>query len=306
MQFLAEIFRRSDKFDEWCESAKPRATLLRLLLGLLTIALAMIFLILAATSIAAFLAPSVTKNFMLQTMNTPNGVIFALASFLLWPPAIMLGLRLAHKHRLRSLISATGRVNFRAYFFGLGFAFAVALVSVLAASVVLAAPIRNPISLETWGLCLLAVIPLLIVQTGAEELLFRGYLQRYLGARFTGGFYWAIIPTLIFGALHWNPDGYGGGAAAVMATTGLFGLALAITVARTGDLSLAMGLHMGVNMVAILLVSPPDYLSGVSLYSWPDDPILIKSLIVMDMVLIISIGLLMLWFSQRKRNSHVA
>ncbi|MGB0507720.1 MAG: lysostaphin resistance A-like protein [Pikeienuella sp.] len=306
MSLIAEIFRRSPQFDEWCDAAKPQTALWRLLVGLLIIIAGLVVLVLAASALLTLIAPRAAAEFMLQTMNTPGGTFFALSTFLLWPPAIWLGLKLMHKAPLRSLLSNFHHLDLKHYFVGLGLAFSIALLSIFGAGLIFGMPIRNPINFETWGIYLLIAVPLLAVQTGAEELLFRGYLQRYLGARFSNAFFWAIIPTALFGALHWNPEGYQDDALMIVFTTGLFGFVLAITVAQTGKLSLAMGLHMGVNMAAILLVSPPDYLSGLALYSWPKDPNLLKNLILIDITLIVTVGILALWWAKHRAAKNVA
>ncbi len=44
-----------------------------------------------------------------------------------------------------------------------------------------------------------------LIQTGAEELVFRGYLQQQLAARFASPLIWMVLPALIFGAVHYDP-----------------------------------------------------------------------------------------------------
>jgi hypothetical protein len=45
-----------------------------------------------------------------------------------------------------------------------------------------------------------------LVQTGAEEVLFRGYLQQQLAARFASPLAWMVLPSVIFALLHYQPE----------------------------------------------------------------------------------------------------
>ena len=57
-----------------------------------------------------------------------------------------------------------------------------------------------------------------------------------------------------------------------MLAAGLIGLILGDVTARTGNLSLAMGLHFANNAIALLLVAMPSPLAALSLYLAPVDP----------------------------------
>lgn len=117
----------------------------------------------------------------------------------------------------------------------------------------------------------LALLPLallgLAVQTGAEELLFRGYLQSQLAARFPSPWVWIPLPALLFGAAHFDPASAGGNATAIFAAATLFGLFAADLTARTGTIGVAWGFHLANNASALLLVALPDSMPGLALYT---------------------------------------
>ena len=46
----------------------------------------------------------------------------------------------------------------------------------------------------------------ILLQTGAEELLFRGYLQQQFAARFKSAGPWLILPSVLFGLAHYDPS----------------------------------------------------------------------------------------------------
>lgn len=124
----------------------------------------------------------------------------------------------------------------------------------------------------TWAAWLPLALPLLLVQTAAEELAFRGYLVQALAARFSGTWVWLLLPAAAFGALHWAPDAFGANAPLVVLSTFAIGLVLADVTATTGNLSAAIGLHFANNVVSILLVSLPGPLAGLSLWLAAIDP----------------------------------
>ena len=78
-----------------------------------------------------------------------------------------------------------------------------------------------------------------------------------LAARFGRGRLWWVLPAVLFGLLHWSPAAFGPNAALAVLNAVLIGLILGDVTARTGNLSLAMGLHFANNTIALLLVAMP-------------------------------------------------
>ncbi len=119
----------------------------------------------------------------------------------------------------------------------------------------------------------LALLPLsllaVLIQTGAEELLFRGYLQQSLAARFRHPLIWMGTPALLFSLGHYVPAEAGDNALLIAVWAGLFALMTADLTARAGTLGPAIAVHLFNNVVALLLVALPDSLSGLALYTLP-------------------------------------
>jgi len=122
----------------------------------------------------------------------------------------------------------------------------------------------SPAELLPW---LVPALVGLFIQTGTEELLFRGYLQQQLAARFRSPWVWMGAPSLAFGALHYAPMAYGASAVFVVAWAMAFGLAAADLTARTGNLGAAVGLHFANNAATLLLVGLYGHLDGLTLFS---------------------------------------
>jgi membrane protease YdiL (CAAX protease family) len=168
-------------------------------------------------------------------------------------------------------------------------------------------PVRNtPLDL------FLSFLPLallgLLLQTGAEEVLFRGYLQQQLAARFDHWFAWMVVPSVLFGALHFDPANAGPNALWLVAAATLFGLVAADLTRVTGSIGAAWGVHFVNNAFAILIVSLDGTLSGLSLWKTPftaADTEVLRPLILLDMVTTLLVwGAIRLLWSRRPHRAE--
>jgi hypothetical protein len=119
----------------------------------------------------------------------------------------------------------------------------------------------------------LALLPLslvlLAIQCGAEELVFRGYLQSQLAAQSKSPLVWIGVPSVVFGLLHYSPEFYGEAAWWVVIWSAIFGAMMADITARAGTLGPAIAIHMLNNFMAMCLVGYKDDLGGLALYHVP-------------------------------------
>ena len=132
-------------------------------------------------------------------------------------------------------------------------------------------------------LALLAVL----IQTSAEEILFRGYLQQQLAARFRSPVIWMVAPALLFGVLHYRPDAGANGGLIMLWAAG-FALAAADLTARAGTLGPAIGLHFMSNASALL--SAEGTLSGLALFRLQidmADPVALRPYLLIDATMIL-------------------
>lgn len=130
-------------------------------------------------------------------------------------------------------------------------------------------PLERNMALGRWLLLLPFGVVAVLIQVSGEELLFRGYLQQQLAARFASPFMWMFLPSALFGALHYLPQSAGSNAVTIAVFSGVFGLITADLTARAGTLGPAIAVHFFNNLQAILLTSPPDEMSGLALYVLP-------------------------------------
>ncbi|MEW2915853.1 type II CAAX endopeptidase family protein [Ruegeria sp. ANG10] len=127
------------------------------------------------------------------------------------------------------------------------------------------------LALSTWLLLLPVSVIAVLIQTSAEEVLFRGYIQQCLAARFRSPVIWMGVPSVLFAAGHYAPGVTGENALLVAIWACIFGLLAADLTARSGTLGPAIALHFLNNAVALLFISLPETLSGLALYLLPYD-----------------------------------
>ena len=144
--------------------------------------------------------------------------------------------------------------------------------------------------LSRWLLLLPLSLLAVLVQVSAEEIVFRGYVQQQLAARFNAPLIWMVLPSALFAAGHYLPAEAGENALMVALWAGVFGILMADLTARSGSLGPAIAVHLWNNVSAILIVSLPDDLSGLALYLTPfsmDDAAALRSWLPVDFALML-------------------
>ena len=107
-------------------------------------------------------------------------------------------------------------------------------------------------------------------QVTAEELLFRGYLQQQFAVWIKSRWFFMVMPSLIFGLMHYDGSMGVNVGLTLVAVTAILGLFLADLTYRTGNLGAAIGVHFANNFSAMFLVSYQEQISGLSRYIAPD------------------------------------
>lgn len=154
----------------------------------------------------------------------------------------------------------------------------------------------NPnLSPSVWILWLGPALALLIVQVSAEELMFRGYIQTQLAARFATPLVWLVLPSVLFGLAHYNPAGMGGNVWVIVLAATLYGLIAGDLTAQTGNLGAAIGFHLANNVFAVLIVAMDGTITGLSLYLTPftaDQVEVTRPLLIQDgLIMLLAWGL---------------
>ncbi|NKX44941.1 CPBP family intramembrane glutamic endopeptidase [Roseicyclus persicicus] len=277
--------------DELVGPARARPSLWRLALGLVLCSavyaagIAAIFGLLVAVSGLDGADAWMRRMAMAET---PTATLLVLATFLGMGLGPLLAARLLHARPMGSLFGARGRL-LRGFAIGAGVcALAYGVTALLPSAVI---PTAN-LAPALWAAFLPLALVGILVQTGAEEVLFRGYLQSQLAARFASPLAWMVLPSALFAVLHYQPAIMGENAWLVVGAVFVFALLAADLTARTGSIGAAWGFHFANNCVAILFVALDGPLSGLALYTIPMGaltPADLRPLLVFDMAVSVAI-----------------
>ena len=230
---------------------------------------------------------------------TPVGALLLLASFIGMALAPMVAVRLVHKRSVRSLFGPAVTVI-------RDFVVAASIVTVIFAALLLVWSFQFDavpnLGFERWLSFLPLAVTGLLVQTAAEELVFRSYLSQQLAARFKSPLIWMILPSLAFGLVHYSPQSAGDNAWLVVAAAGTFGLIATDLTRLTGSIGASWGFHFANNFAAILIIAVDGTIPGLALYLTPygaDDTTYLPTLIIGDLALMVLAWLILRRLLQR-------
>lgn len=160
-----------------------------------------------------------------------------------------------HERNVLTLTTARKKVDYKRIFFSFGLIVLLTLIGFLASYSIDSSAIVwnfNPLNFA-----LLFVISILLFpfQIGFEEYLFRGYLMQQIGIIAKNRWFPLLFTSVVFGLFHSaNPEvaemGFG-----VMAFYIGTGLLLGIMTLMDESLELALGFHLGNNLMAALLIT---------------------------------------------------
>jgi len=255
--------------------ARARAHLGALVLGLFIIEILNGFLVGLLRNLVVFLLSDEAAKSVFRG-DTTAGLLIQLFSFALLTLSVVLVARNRHARGFFSLTGPplTAIRQFRTVL--------PALVLVLLAIEIFPPWWSLPASIETRpALIWIAVLPLslaaILVQTSAEEIFYRGYLQQQIAARFNHPAIWLIAPNILFALSHVDNGSSGSGATdpetlQYVIWAFFFGLAASDLTGRTGTLGAAIAFHLVNNAYAFLFFGEQGGVdSGLALWLFPSD-----------------------------------
>lgn len=279
--------------------ARERSELWRLIVGL---ALATALIMLCSPLLWQFLSYVMSEDGHralyndFETLLLPQSTLVLLYSFGLVWIAVAAVVIVLHLRRPETLIGSPTIAFLQAKFV------VVALLLVSAALMVLPPygfePALVPgLPFAQWAGFLLPALVAVSIQTSAEEVLFRGYIQQQLAARFNSPFVWMMIPSVLFGLAHYAPQSYGSNAWLVVIQATIFGVLAADLTARSGTLGPAIAMHFVNNIAALLIIAPQGEMSGLALFHYPfdaSDEAAVRALLPIDFAM-----MLVTWLAAR-------
>lgn len=202
-----------------------------------------------------------SKEQMQATYDLMKGIPKNLALVInLLPFAFLLGLLFVlvyflHERSILSLTTSRNKVDYKRIFFSFGLIVLLTVVGfAVSYSMDNSAIVWNFHPLKFTVLFIISIL-LFPFQIGFEEYLFRGYLMQQIGIIAKNRWFPLISTSVIFGLFHSaNPEvaemGFG-----VMAFYIGTGLLLGIMTLMDDSLELALGFHLGNNLMAALLIT---------------------------------------------------
>ena len=271
------------------DPARAKSELWRLCAGLVLAVLLLLFIAQFFVSIYIEVFFGSTQSYLLleetDRGNSPVSVYFLLLQVALLTPVIAMVAYSLHKRRLNSLIGPTELATTQ-------FVAVLVMLSVLCAVIFALPPygyedgeVQSNLGFGKWLVLLPLSIVVVLLQCAAEEIVFRGYIQQQLAARFQHPAIWLIIPSALFGLLHYDPEA-GSNAAAIAVWAAIFGFFMADITARAGTLGPAIAIHLVNNFIALLLLAPADEMNGLALYTMPfglDDEDAVRTWLMIDL-----------------------
>ncbi len=271
--------------------AVPSAALWRVVVGFLGATL-IYFLLnnLLFTTLFRVLGPQSSDFYEdLLTGKTPTSMFLLLGSFGLMVVGVAVVTRVIHRRAVLGLIGPIG-LAVPQFWAVLKILLAVTALVYVLPPWDMGAPYVSNMPLGKWILLLPLSLVAVFVQVTAEEIVFRGYVQQQLAARFKSPLVWMVLPSILFAFGHYLPDQAGENAIVITLWAGVFGVLMADLTARSGSLGPAIAVHFCNNVAAILITSMPDDLSGLALYLSPfsmDDTAALRAWLPVDFALML-------------------
>ena len=223
--------------------------------------------------------PSANALLLEMVGASPLAYALMLATF----PALLVGLFLVqkfiHKRTVTSLHTSAQNFDFKRVFYAIAVTWAVLGSVTLILHVTGLSPVRNqfdPSRFFAFALVTLIFIPL---QSGTEEIVFRGYLNQGFGHFISNKWVVFFITSALFASMHLaNPEAQAGAEEGglmhllVMSHYFMFGFILSVIVYFEDGLEAAIGLHAGNNMFAAMFVNyegsalptPSAFIAGIN------------------------------------------
>lgn len=279
---------RTQAFENFVAPAVPSAAFWRLFLGMIIIGVIYFLGVIGTGMLAVAGDPDNPERAVMALVegNTRFSLGLILFSFTGAIVGIVIATLLVHRRNPMTLFGPFGPMLKH-------FLIALAVFCVLQAMIYGAWAYFYDGTVQRSFASVLAFLPiaavLVLIQTGAEELLFRGYLMQQLGARFRIPIIWFLLPPVAFGLLHYNPDMMGDLTWVAIIAITLTGILWTDLTRVTGNIGAAWGWHFANNFMLMNFLGNAGELNG---FVWMTTPYAVKelppTLVLMDMAIAVA------------------
>ncbi|WP_400079162.1 lysostaphin resistance A-like protein [Winogradskyella sp. R77965] len=220
----------------------------------------------------ALVAGIFIANFVFYLFSDPGDLDAAMDMMRNWPPNVslvvnlvpfvfLLGLlfilvKFVHQRSILSLTTARSKVDYKRILFSFLMICTFTLVTFFIGYSIDSSEIIYQFNPKKFAILFLISIILFPFQIGLEEYLFRGYLMQHIGVLVKNKWFPLIFTSVLFGIAHSaNPEVGAVGFWKMMIFYVGTGLLLGIMTLMDDGLELALGFHLGNNLLASLLVT---------------------------------------------------
>lgn len=164
-----------------------------------------------------------------------------------------------HKKTLTSILTGYEKFRFKRFWFAFLIWGALLAVSTLASYFFDPESLEININWQGFLISMLMLFFLMPIQTGFEEVFFRGYLVQGLSQIFKNGIVPLIITSVLFGVAHLsNPEVREFGWALMLTYYIFFALFMGCLALLDEGLELAIGIHFANNFISSVMVNSPN------------------------------------------------
>lgn len=192
-----------------------------------------------------------------QMKSTPPNemLIMNLVPFAILLALLFVLVKYLHKRSITSLTTARKKIDWGRFFFSFGLVVAFIVGSFWVSYTMDPSLVELQFDLNKFLVLFLISILLFPFQIGLEEYLFRGYFMQHIGVIVKNKWFPLLLTSVLFGIAHSaNPEVAEMGYITMVFYIGT-GLMLGIMTLMDDGLELALGFHLGNNLMAALLVT---------------------------------------------------
>ena len=278
-------------FDAYIEPARRRSEWWRVLIGLIVAGaiwfgsgIAFFTLVGTGALTAIGIEPDAVMTLAGEGRTMPPaGVMVFLLTFLGVWVGLWIVVRLLHRRPFGTLFHPSGAPLWRNMLGGVVLALGFYAISMVVYIAVLGLPERTDLPISVWLPWIVPILVGVVFQATSEELMFRGYILQQFAVWSRHPVVWAVVPSLVFAALHYDGGMEPGQRTRMLIHVLVFGLIAAALVWRTGGLGAAAGLHVANNWLAIAGIGVEGTALGYELWLFPPDTL--ERMFVFDLAL---------------------
>lgn len=264
--------------------------------------------IFVANFIAYFLMSKEEMDEVYKSMSEiPNNLslFINLSPFILLLGMLFLLVKVLHKRSILSLTTSRNEVDYKKILFSFGLIVLMTIVAFAVSYSMDSSSILWNFNPMKFAVLFLISILLFPFQIGFEEYLFRGYLMQQIGIIAQNRWFPLLITSVMFGLFHSaNPEvaNMGYGVMVFYIGTGFF---LGIITLMDESLELALGFHLGNNLMAALLITSDFsalHTDAVFRYSGVENPVDMLNEMIVSIVIVYPIILFI--FAEKYNWNH--